>query len=39
MSGDAEDWLAAETDTLTVGEWLGFSFSPIPEKTSVQTFV
>ena len=38
VSGDAQDWLAAETDTLTVGDITIFG-TVVTGGTSVQTFV
>lgn len=38
VSGDAQAWLNAETDTLTVEEYTGFAGQTMAEKTSVETF-
>jgi hypothetical protein len=38
VSGDAADWLNAETDTLTVAEYTGFDGQTMAAKTSVETF-
>lgn len=38
VSGDAQDWLATETDTLTVGN-LTINGNTVTGGTSVQTFV
>lgn len=38
VSGDAADWLDAETDTLTVAEYTGFAGQTLAAKTSVETF-
>jgi hypothetical protein len=38
VSGDAADWLDAETDTLTVAEYTGFAGQTMAAKTSVETF-
>ena len=38
VSGDAADWLDAETDTLTVAEHTGFAGQTMAAKTSVETF-
>jgi hypothetical protein len=38
VSGDAQDWLNAETDTLTVTEYTGFSGGTMAVKTSVETW-
>ncbi len=38
VSGDAADWLNAETDTLTVAEYTGFAGQTLAAKTSVETF-
>ncbi len=37
VSGDAQDWLAAETDTLTVAAYTGFAGQTLGAKTSVET--
>lgn len=37
VSGDAQDWLAAETDTLTVAEATIMGYT-VAAKTSVETF-
>lgn len=38
ISGDAQDWLDTETDTLTVAEYTGFAGQTLAVKTSVETF-
>ena len=38
VTGDAQDWDDAETDTLTVEEYTGFAGQTLAEKTSVETF-
>ncbi len=38
VSGDAQDWDAAETDTYTVAEYTGFGGQTLAVKTSVETF-
>ncbi len=38
VSGDAQDWLNTETDTLTVAEYTGFAGQTMAVKTSVETF-
>ncbi len=38
VSGDAQNWLNAETDTLTVVEYTGFDGQTMAAKTSVETF-
>lgn len=38
VSGDAQDWLDAETDTLTVEEYTGFAGQTLAAKTSIETF-
>lgn len=38
VSGDAADWLAAETVTLTVAEFTGFAGQTLAAKTSVDTY-
>jgi hypothetical protein len=38
VSGDAQDWLAAEDDTYTVAEYTGFAGQTMAVKTSIETF-
>ncbi len=38
VSGDAQDWLDTETDTLTVAEYTGFAGQTLAVKTSIETF-
>ena len=38
VSGDAASWLNAETDTLTVAQYTGFSGATMATKASIETF-
>ena len=38
VSGSDNDWVNADTDTLTVEEYTGFASETLAEKTSVETF-